>query len=77
MKYLIFETELGSKTRSAQEAANRGAHDEDVTRYWWSWRETAAATWALSVPESDLSRLSEAEQSALVDEIEWPVSDGV
>jgi hypothetical protein len=35
MKYLIFETELGSKTRSAQEAANRGAHNEDVTRYWW------------------------------------------
>ena len=77
MKYLIFETELGAKARSAQEAVNRGSNDADVTRYWWSWRETAAASWALRVPESDLSRLSEAEQSALVDEIEWPVSDGV
>ena len=77
MKYLIFETELGAKTRSAQEAASRGAHDEDVTRYWWSWCETAAATWALSIPESDVSRLSEAEQSALVDDVEWPASGGV
>ena len=77
MKYLIFETELGAKTRSAQEAVNRGAHDEDVTRYWWSWRETAAATWALIIPESDVSGLSELEQFALVDEVEWPVSDGV
>ena len=77
MKYLIFETELGAKTRSAQEAANRGSNDADVTRYWWSWRETSAASWALSIPESDVSGLSEAEQSALVDEVEWPVSDGV
>jgi hypothetical protein len=77
MKYLIFETELGAKARSAQEAVNRGAHNEDVTRYWWSWRETAAATWALSIPESDASNLSLAEQSDLVDDVEWPVSNGV
>lgn len=77
MKYLIFETELGAKNRSAQEAVSRGSNDADVTRYWWSWREDAAATWALSIPESDVSALSEAEQSALVDEVEWPVSDGV
>jgi hypothetical protein len=77
MKYLIFETELGAKTRSAQEAVNRGSNNTNVTRYWWSWRETAAATWALSIPESDVATLSESEQSALVDEVEWPVSDGV
>jgi hypothetical protein len=77
MKYLIFETELGAKARSAQEAVNRGSNDADVTRYWWSWRETAAASWALSIPESDVSNLSLAEQSDLVDEIEWPVSGGV
>jgi hypothetical protein len=77
MKYLIYQNENEAKTRSAQEAANRGAHNEDVTRYWWSWRETAAATWALSIPESDVSGLSESEQSALVDDVEWPVSNGV
>jgi hypothetical protein len=77
MKYLIFETELGAKARSAQEAVNRGSNNTNVTRYWWSWRETAAATWALSIPESDVATLSESEQSALVVEVEWPVSDGV
>ena len=71
MKYLIFETELGAKARSAQEAVNRGSNDADVTRYWWSWRETAAATWALSIPDSEVSSLSEAEQSELVDTVEW------
>jgi hypothetical protein len=77
MKYLIYQNENSAKNRSAQEAVNRGSNDEDVTRYWWSWRETAAATWALSIPESDVSGLSEAEQSALVDDVEWPASDGV
>ena len=77
MKYLIFEAELGAKARSAQEAVNRGSNNTNVTRYWWSWRDTAAGDWALSIPESDVSGLSEAEQSALVDEVEWPVSGGV
>jgi hypothetical protein len=48
MKYLIFETELGAKARSAQEAVNRGAHDEDVTRYWWSCEETESNSFIIN-----------------------------
>jgi hypothetical protein len=77
MKYLIFETETGAKTRSAQEYLNRGGIGSDVTKYWWCWRETAAGTWALCIPESAISGLSESEQSELVDEPQWPVVDGV
>lgn len=71
MKYLIFETELGAKTRSAQETAGRGSNNTDVTRYWWNWRETASGGWALRISDEDVFNLSEAEQSALVDEVEW------
>ena len=77
MKYLIFETELGAKTRSAQKYLNRGGIASDVTKYWWSWRETAAGAWALCIPDGDTSELTEQEQSALVDEPEWPVVDGI
>jgi hypothetical protein len=75
MKYLIFETELGAKTRSAQEYLNRGGIASDVTKYWWSWRETLAGAWALFIPDADVSSLSEAEQAALVDSVQWPVEE--
>ena len=73
MKYLIFETEIGAQTRSAQEYLNRGGISSDVTKYWWSWRETAAGTWALCIPDAAIPSLSEVEQAALVDSVQWPV----
>jgi hypothetical protein len=48
MKYLIFETELGAKTRSAQEAANRGAGIAEVTKYWWSCEETESNSFIIN-----------------------------
>ena len=77
MKYLIFETEMSAQTRSAQEAVNRGSDDTDVTQYWWVWRETVEGEWALCIPISEVSVLTEQEQDALVDEPEWPVVSDV
>jgi hypothetical protein len=77
MRYLIFETLEAAKTRSASQAVNMGFQKNCTTKYWWSWRETADGTWALLIPKSAISWLSEIEQSELVDEPQWPVVDGV
>ena len=76
-KYLIFDTELAAKTRSAQEAVNLGFTNADTTKEWWAYRETSAGTWALEIPEAEVSRLSESEQSDLVDEVEWLVVEEI
>ena len=72
MKYLIFETEIGAKTRSAQEYLNRGGIESDVTKYWWSWRETTSNQWALCIPDSDVDSLTEQEQLALINTVQFP-----
>ena len=72
MKYLIYNTEAEARERSLQEALNRGASPSTVTRYWWSWRETLSGQWALMIPDADVSSLSDLEQAAIVDTVEFP-----
>lgn len=72
MKYLIYNTETEARERSLQEALNRGASPSTVTQYWWSWRKTLSAQWALMIPDADVPELSDLEQAAIVDEVEFP-----
>lgn len=77
MKYLIYNTEAEARERSLQGALTRGASPSTVTRYWWSWRETASNQWALCIPDSDTSGLSAEEQAALVDTVEFSSAEEV
>lgn len=72
MKYLIYNTEAEARERSLQEALNRGASPSTVTQYWWSWRETSGGQWALLIPDADVASLSDVEQSAIVEAVEFP-----
>lgn len=75
MKYLIYNTESEARERSLQEALTRGSSPATVTRYWWSWRETADSKWALCIPDSDISGLSPDEQAALIDAVEFTTTE--
>lgn len=73
MKYLIYNTEAEARERSLQETLSRGASPSTVTRYWWTWSETASNQWALRIPDSDVDSLTEQEQLELIDVVEFPV----
>lgn len=77
MKYLIYQTQQEADDRSAQQAQDLGSNEADVTRYWWPRRETAAGTQALCVPDDEVGMLTEQEQAALVDDVEWSAEDGI
>lgn len=72
MKYLIYDNASEARERSLREALTRGALPSTVTRYWWSWRETASNQWALCIPDSDVDSLTAQEQLALINTVQFP-----
>ena len=71
MSYLIYTTEQAAWDRSAAEASSRGMGA--TTQFVSAPRKTKAGKWALPV---EGYTLTEAEESKVVESVEWPEPEG-
>jgi len=52
MRYRMFETEAEAMEHSHAKAIEMGCgRANDITQYWYSWKETANGKWAVQCPE--------------------------